>query len=153
MIPKKVDFTNPGNGRPLAIPNITYKICPRIVYTRVKPILSWKLKNPRAKLGFVPLLVWVSHSRSSKIFFQCLWNCRSKSFFLSPVRVTSILKGHGERIVLHKDSQYFTNADTSVQVWCAKPFDRIAYHALFDAKNVMRVQGGPHAYLNILVAL
>ena len=29
------------------------------------------------------------------------------TFFLSPVRVTSILKGHGERIVLHKDSHFF----------------------------------------------
>ena len=31
MIPKSVDFTNPGNGRPLAILNITYKICPGMV--------------------------------------------------------------------------------------------------------------------------
>ena len=39
------------------------------------------------------------------------------SFFLSPVRVTSILKGHGKRIVLHKDSQYFTNADSAADHW------------------------------------
>ena len=39
------------------------------------------------------------------------------SFFLSPVRVTSILKGHGERIVLHKESQYFTNADSAADHW------------------------------------
>ena len=37
--------------------------------------------------------------------------------FLSPVRVTSILKGHGERIVLHKDSQCFTNADSAADHW------------------------------------
>ena len=40
MIPKTGDPTNPGNRRPLAILNITYKILTRMVYKRVKPILE-----------------------------------------------------------------------------------------------------------------
>ena len=40
MIPKTGDPTNPGNWRPLAILNITYKIFTRMVYKRVKPILE-----------------------------------------------------------------------------------------------------------------
>ena len=44
-------------------------------------------------------------------------------FFLSPVRVTSILKGHGEPFVLHILSQYFINAASAayhlLQFWAA----------------------------------
>ena len=39
------------------------------------------------------------------------------SFFLSPVRVTSILKGHGEPFVLHMHSKYFTNAASAANHW------------------------------------
>ena len=39
------------------------------------------------------------------------------SFFLSPVRVNSILKGHGKSLVLHILSQYFTNADFAANLW------------------------------------
>ena len=52
-----------------------------------------------------------------------VWNARVQQIlesflsFLSPVRVTSILRGHGERIVLHKDSQFFTNADSAADHW------------------------------------
>ena len=38
-------------------------------------------------------------------------------FFLSPVRVKSILKGHGEPFVLHMLSQYFTNAASAANHW------------------------------------
>ena len=40
MTPKTGDFTNPGNWRPLAILNITYKMFTAMVYRRVKPILE-----------------------------------------------------------------------------------------------------------------
>ena len=42
---------------------------------------------------------------------------REDLFFLSPVRVTSILKGHGEPFVLHMLSQYFTNAASAANHW------------------------------------
>ena len=49
------------------------------------------------------------HSHCGKIL--------TKTFFLSPVRVTSILKGHGEPFVLHMLSQYFTNAASAANHW------------------------------------
>ena len=57
----------------------------------------------------------VIHNQLPQFFF----------FFFSPVRVTSILKGHGEPFVLHMLSQYFTNAASAanhwLQFWAATP--------------------------------
>ena len=50
MIPKTGDPTNPGNGRPVAILNITYKICTRMVYKRVKLILE--VQQSKDQIGF-----------------------------------------------------------------------------------------------------
>ena len=50
MIPKTGDPTNPGNGRPLAILNITYKIFIRMVCKRVKPILE--AQQSKDQIGF-----------------------------------------------------------------------------------------------------
>ena len=50
MIPKTGDLTNPGNWRPLAILNITYKIFTRMVYKRVKPILE--AQQSKDQIGF-----------------------------------------------------------------------------------------------------
>ena len=50
MIPKTGDPTNPGNWRPLAILNITYKIFTRMVYKRVKPILE--AQQSKDQIGF-----------------------------------------------------------------------------------------------------
>ena len=50
MIPKTGDPANPGNWRPLAILNITYKIFTRMVYKRVKPILD--TQQSKDQIGF-----------------------------------------------------------------------------------------------------
>ena len=50
MIPKTGDPSNPGNWRPLAILNITYKIFTRMVYKRVKPILE--AQQSKDQIGF-----------------------------------------------------------------------------------------------------
>ena len=50
ILPKTGDLTNPGNWRPLAILNITYKIFTRMVYKRVKPILE--AQQSKDQIGF-----------------------------------------------------------------------------------------------------
>ena len=90
----------PHNGSPLAITSILLSSCRAMC----------------SKLRSLSRVLVVTLAPASR---QTLAAARSKGtpFFLSPVRVTSILKGHGERIVLHKDSHYFTNADSAADHW------------------------------------
>ena len=93
------------------------------VQHQVRPALVWKLSGgpqrstpPRSPLHEKYKAIFDRNLVVRKYRSICMEN-PWLSFFLSPVRVTSILKAHGERIVQHKDSQYFTNADSAADHW------------------------------------
>ena len=69
---------------------------------------------------------------------------RLHSFFLSPVRVISILKGHGVPFVLHMLSQYSTNAAFAANHWLQF---RAATHQFRSPKYVHENEASARSHL------